>query len=387
MSYKIIGPDDPALNVLRDELQRRPNWQAELIIIPWADYRNKLMAALESTQTPYQAVCVPGHIWIPELADAGYLAPFEPLLNALPADLLKNYAAADILPAVAAESRFQGRQYMLPLFTDGHILFYRRDALELAGGDDGTPLVSPLELGNLAAKAHNPPELYGLALKAHPSEIFLDWLPFLWAAGGEVLDQAGCPAFAGEAGISALEYYCNLRQFCPPDTHTYGNAEIAEVIKKGQAALVTTWGGQSAAIMLAEDNAFKEVYGSAVFPKPWNATWGVAIPANQTQATQAATLSILLQASGAEQDRMVTRAAGSPVRQSSYTPEALKRYHQWLPAQYKMLQRAGVLPVDPRTGAYLGILYEAVYAAFTGQASPAAALQKAADEVKAILKA
>ena len=386
MSYKIIGPDDPALDVLRNELQRHPDWNAELIIIPWADYRNKLMEALTAAETPYQAVCVPGHIWIPELADAGYLAPFEPLLASLPADLLKDYAADNILPSVAAESRFQSGQYMLPLFTDGHILFYRSDALELAAGDD-VPLVSPLTLHKLAAKAHNPPEMYGLALKAHPSEIFLDWLPFLWEAGGDVLDKAGQPAFADQAGISALEYYCNLRQFCPPDTHTYGNAEIAEVIKKGQAALVTTWGGQSAAIVLAEDNAFKDLYHSAVFPKPWNATWGVSIPTNQPQASQAEMLSILLQAAGPKQDRVVTHVAGSPVRQSSYTPEALKRYHQWLPAQYQMLRRAGVLPVDPRTGAYLGILYEAIYSAFTDKAAPADALQKAADEVKAILEA
>jgi ABC-type glycerol-3-phosphate transport system substrate-binding protein len=202
-----------------------------------------------------------------------------------------------------------------------------------------------------------------------------------------VLDEAGQPDFADQAGIRALEYYCNLRQFCPTDTHTYGNAEIAEVIKKGQAALVTTWGGQSAAIVLAEDNAFKDLYHSAVFPKPWNATWGVSIPTNHPQACQAEMLSILLQAAGPKQDRVVTHVAGSPVRQSSYTPEALKRYHQWLPAQYQMLRRAGVLPVDHRTGAYLGILYKAIYSAFTNKAATADALQKAADEVKAILEA
>ncbi len=39
ISYKIIGPDDPALNLLHDELQRHVEWKTELLIIPQAAYR------------------------------------------------------------------------------------------------------------------------------------------------------------------------------------------------------------------------------------------------------------------------------------------------------------------------------------------------------------
>ncbi len=384
MSNQIIGPDDPALNVLRDELQRHPEWETELLIIPWSEYRDQLMATLTAETSLYQAVCVPGHIWIPELAYAGYLTPLDPILVRLPADLLAEYQLNDIFPTIVDESRFAGQQYMLPLFTDGHILFYRSDLL--APPTNGNlPVISPLSLHKLAASVHNPPDVYGLALKAHPSEIFLDWLPFLWEAGGDVLNQTGQPAFAGEAGIHALQYYCGLRQFCAPDTHTYGNAEIAEVIKSGKAALVTTWGGQSAAIVLADDNAYRAAYCTAVFPRPWNATWGVSIPANQPEPVQISLLSILLQACGPTQDREITHVAGSPVRQSSYTAKELARYHRWLPAQYEMLKRAGILPVDPKTGTFLSALYTAVYAAFTNEVSPQEALNVAEQEVRQAL--
>jgi multiple sugar transport system substrate-binding protein len=384
MPYRIIGPDDPALNVLCDELQRHPEWDTDLLIIPWAEYRDRLMDTLTAETAPDQAVCVPGHIWIPELVDLGYLAPLDSLFDD---SLLNNYQPDEILPAIAAESRFAGRQYMLPLFTDGHILFYRSDLLTLPTTDTETvPVISPLSLHELASRVHNPPQVYGLALKAHPSEIFLDWLPFLWAAGGDVLDEAGLPAFAGKAGVRALQYYCDLRQFCPPNTHTFGNAEIAEVIKTGQAALVTTWGGQSAAVVLAEDNAFKENYRTAVFPKPWNATWGVSIPANQPEAVQRAITSVLLQAAGPAQDRDVTRVAGSPVRHSSYAPDELARFHWWLPAQYEMLKRTGLLPTDPKFGAVLGTLYTAVAAAFNGETSPQAALSQAEQSARQLLR-
>jgi len=380
---RILGPDDPALNVLGDVLQAHSEWRATLTIVPWPEYRSKLMETLTATQADFQAVCVAGHVWLPELADAGYLASLD--FDRLPEDLIADYRFDDILPAVAQESCIQGVQYMLPLFTDGHILFYREDRVTLSIGDD-MPVVSPHRLSELAAHAHHPPQMYGLALKAHPSEIFLDWLPFLWEEGGDVLDPAGQPAFAGEAGIRALEVYCSLRHFCPPDTHTYGNAEIAQVIKAGRVGLATTWGGQAAAILLDSGNPHRYLYRTAIYPHPWNATWGVAIPANQTPALQKDVLAILLQALGPEQDRQITRVAGSPVRRSSYGPDELERY-SWLAAQYEMLRRAGTLPIHPKVGACLGALYESVYAAFTGQATPQEALNRAADRVRDILNA
>ena len=383
MPLRLLGPDDPALNVLDSALKSRPEWQATLAIVPWSEYRERLVAALTAGNVPYQAVCVPGHIWIPELADAGYLAPLDPLLDALPGDLVAEYRPDDILPAIAQESRYEGRQYMLPLFSDGHVLFYRADKITLPT-DDGVPVVSPGKLGELASGAHQPPDIYGLALKAHPSEILFDWLPFLWEEGGDLLDAAGQPAFAGEAGIRALETYCGLRRFCPPDTHTYGNAEIAAVIKSGRAALATTWGGQAATIVLAPDNAYRTVYRTAVYPRPWNTTWGVAVSANGSHSQQLAVLAVLLQAAGPEQDRQITRVAGSPVRQSSYSPEETARY-PWLPAQYEMLRRSGTLPIHPKVGAFLGALYEAVYAAFTGQTTPREALARAESAVQSVL--
>jgi len=379
----ILGPNDPALNALQQTLAAHPEWQATLTIIPWTEYRDTLMAALAAETAPYQAVAVPGHLWVPELAAAGYLAEIDTLGGEVAADVRMAYQADDILPSVAHECRFDGRQWMLPLFSDGHVVFYRQDLLDIPT-ENGVPLISPLEMHTLAEKAHHPPETYGLALKAHPSEIFLDWLPYLWAAGGEILDADGEPAFSGEAGISALEYYCALRKFCSPETHTFGNDEIAGVIKRGEAAIVTTWGGQAAAIVLAEDNRFAEKYRYATFPRPWNATWGIAIPQNQPLAVQRDMLTVLFRATGSAQDRLVMKIAGSPVRQSSYTTDTIARY-PWLAAQLEMLRRTDTLPIAPQTGAYLGDLYQAVYAAFTGDLSPAAALQKAAATVRAAL--
>lgn len=383
MPYRVLGPDDPALAALEEALRAHPEWETSLTIVPWAEYRDVLMQTLAAPEAPYAAVFVPGHVWVPELADAGQLAALDPVLERLP-DLVDRYRPDDILPLVARESRFRGAQYMLPLFTDGHLVFFRADtAAPPANGS--VAVIAPSEVPQLAARAHRPPERYGLALKAHPSEILLDWLPYLWNEGGDVLDEDGRPAFAGPEGVRALEAYCALRELCPPDTDQYGNAEIADALRQGRVGLAASWGGQAAAILLAPEAAGPTVYQVGTFPVPWNGTWGVAVPANLPPAVQEGILAVLLQAMGPETDRALTRVAGSPVRRSSYAPDQLERY-PWLAAQYEMLQRARTLPVHPKVGAFAGALYEAVHEAFTGRSTPREALAAAEREVRRVMQ-
>jgi len=84
----ILGPNDPALNALQQVLSAHPEWHTTLTIIPWAEYRDTLMAALTAETAPYQAVAVPGHLWVPELADAGYLVAIDSLAAGVSAEVL-----------------------------------------------------------------------------------------------------------------------------------------------------------------------------------------------------------------------------------------------------------------------------------------------------------
>lgn len=391
--YKILAPEDPALAALETQLRSHSEWQTSLTILPWPKYQAALHEALRAKRPAYQAVAVPGHIWLPGLVSAGQVAPLDPLLAQLPNGVWRTYVAEDLMPCVQAEAHYQGRRYLVPLFTDGHLLFYRRDLVSIpAAPEDGSkvPTVPALSLAELAAGLDLPAGMYPLALKAHHSEILLDWLPYLWEAGGDVLDASGRPQFAGPAGVAALEYYLSLRAYCPPDTAAYGNYEIAQALVSGKVAMAASWGGQ-AAVIFAANNPQRAKMAVAVFPRPWNATWGLCLPANLPEKTQVSMLAVLLQATVPVHDRMVTRVAGSPVRQSSYLQTKLSpskhatgnlgsldlTTYPWLAAQAEMLRRAGTLPGEPRLAAFLGSLYDAIGLAFSGQYSPAEALRLA----------
>lgn len=383
MTIRIIGPNDPALDVLQDSLASQPELDAELEIIPWPEYRDRLLATLGADTAPDQAVFVPGHIWLPEFAAGGMVAALDDLFDDVASAVKSNYNFDDIISGVVAESMYANKQYLLPFFSDGHILYYRSDLVQL-DTSAGVPVVSTKDVAELARSAHNPPQVYGLALKADGSEIFTDFLPYLWEAGGAIFDEAGQPVIDSDINVDALELYCSLRDLCPPQTDSYGNGEIADALRKGEAALIATWGGQSGPIFVDENNPWREVYKAAAFPNPWNATWGVAIPSNQDRGTQVAAVELMLSLFNPATDAALIEAAGSPVRKSSYTEAALKQY-SWLAAQREMLDSAILLPTKPELGLFLGDLYGAVHQAFTGKVTPREALKEVQAKAEAAL--
>ena len=56
---------------------------------------------------------------------------------------------------------------------------------------------------------------YGIAMFAPESAYY--WYPWLWQAGGEVLDKNGDVAFNSEKGKEAAEFYVGLTKYAPKD--------------------------------------------------------------------------------------------------------------------------------------------------------------------------
>lgn len=375
MTLKILGPNDPALDALKVSIERHPEIDAELVIIPWEDYRGALDKTLENYE--YDAVCIPGHIWMPQLVEDGLIQTMEALFNNANSDVRSNYEKHDIYPLIQSECEYRSvsgkyGQYMLPLFTDGHIVFYRSDIIE-----ELPETVTPNEIDKILQNIDLPVSgTKPFALKAHQSEVFLDFLPYFWAFGAELIDEQGNMVFASEKAVKALEYYVGLQKFCPVDTANFGNGEIVDAITTGKVAMVVSWGGQAAAIFKAFEDGSDAKIKTASFGNAWNATWGVSLPANIPAERKQEIFTALLNLMGKDCDALVTEIAGSPVRVGSYTQKTRAQY-PWLLSQRILLETCKNLPVDPNFGKYLGGLYEEVHNAVTGKKSARKALQDA----------
>lgn len=382
MTIRIIGPNDPAVEALQPILARHPEWNAQIEIIPWDNYYAALMSNLTADPCPAQAVFIPGHVWLDSLIHAELISPL-PMTRVDPA-VLSAYRCDDLLPSIRYECTRNGELYLVPWFSDGHVFFYRPDLLDLPAGEE-VAVIRPSELAQLAKKAHHPPLRYGLALKAAASELFLDWLPFLWDFGGELFDDGLEPVFASPQGIASLEAYIALKKFCPPDVHLFGNAEVGQVLKAGKVGMATTWGGQAAAIFgEAIARGEPSAYKAGLYPHPWNATWGIGLPARQPAELCVQTAQFVLSIADQKMDEHILQIAGSPVRVSTYSAQNFEKSF-WLKAQWEMLQRCRTLPFTHQLSKLLGVLYPAVYAAFIGEKTASAALVEAADRIRQVL--
>lgn len=109
----------------------------------------------------------------------------------------------------------QERVWALPYETLVRVLMYRKDLFKKVGLNPNVPPRDWDEFLDYAKRISDPASgTYGTVLAIGPQAAY-DWLPFLWAAGGDAVvydpdTEQWRASFASEAGITAMEYYLRL---------------------------------------------------------------------------------------------------------------------------------------------------------------------------------
>ncbi|WP_210366207.1 extracellular solute-binding protein [Bacillus sp. REN3] len=374
---RVLAVADPAVYAYTDQRYRIigtfnevKNTMVDFKIVPWAEYYPRMIEALEG-KADFDIVMAAGHLWPKDFATKGYID--EVAFPDTP-----SYNRMDILQPIREELTLDGKPYLYPSFCDGHVLLYRKSAAEKAFGGPLPEVVDPDTVISLASRLHGEDGMAGISMKAHESEIFLDFLPYLRSEGIDAFDEhTHEPCFYQEKGIKALEKYLSLKDLAPRHVHMYGNDEVRESFQKKQAALAITWGGQLGFVM--DDRCLeKEDVGFAAISTAWNVTWGFAI--NKKSANKQLANEFLGYLSSPPIDRIVGSYSGAPVRESSY--EENREDHPWYPVLHHSIREyARPLPKMEDAGERLAPLYTHIHKAFTGDLAPGDALKAAEDEI------
>jgi len=129
--------------------------------------------------------------------------------------------------------------WALPYETLVRVLMYRKDLFRKAGLDPSRPPRTWEEFVQYARRLSDPANgIYGTVFATGPQAAY-DWLPFLWAAGGDAVtfDPATGKwqaAFASQAGVDAMDYYLRLA------TETWTDANGRQ--QQGYALRDGNWG-------------------------------------------------------------------------------------------------------------------------------------------------
>lgn len=126
--------------------------------------------------------------------------------------------------------------WALPYETLVRVLMYRKDTFKRAGLDPNRPPQNWHEFLDYAKKLTDPQSGTFGTMFAIGTQAAYDWLPLLWAAGGDAVvfddhTQKWSASFASEAGVEAMEYY--LRLATEPWTDARGRSQRGYAMRDG----------------------------------------------------------------------------------------------------------------------------------------------------------
>jgi len=358
---KVLAVADPAVVFLKEEKKIFLNFEEKtgikLIfdIKPWAEYYSCLLNSFEEYK--YDIVMVAGHLWLKDFVKNNYLTP---IVNSFS----KEYDYEDILSSIRNECIINDKIYLVPLFCDGHMFVYRKRKTQQTFDEKIT--ISQM----INAVKENKGNENAFTQKAHASEIFLDFLPYLRNRGCEAFDENGMMAFNNEHGVNALKDYISMKEYCVEDVENNGNMEVLEDIQKGRCAMGITWGGQLGQVM-NKDCVEREDIAFAYFDTSWNVSWSFAI--NRLCEKEELAMEFFEYITSKEMDEKVGDFSGNPIRKSTYAND--DGNHPWYKALIKMVESAKPLVSLENTGDLIGSATKEIYSAYLGEITPELAIE------------
>lgn len=232
--HSFVPASQPAL----DELIRRfetehPGIRVDAQYVSTGDdLVQKLIAALHSETAP-DVSWVHGD-FLGRLAGAGALYPVQHFAGG--PDGLAEGELADIFPALLQAASWRDTLFAMPMEATTLALLYNRDRMRAAGLDPARP---PDTWADLRAYTRamttdddgdGRTDRYGFYVPVFPASgplnvwMVLQWSPFLWMAGGEVVDSAQTAAgYNGEAGVGALTLWRDLYEGMGRPHYSFGH--------------------------------------------------------------------------------------------------------------------------------------------------------------------
>ncbi len=188
-----MGTEGENLQVLADAfMDENPDLTIDITAIPWDAAHDRIVNSIAGGQTP--DVSMIGTTWQGEFATTG-------ALDATPA----NIDPSTFFEGAWNTTVVDGTSYGVPWYVETRMIYYRTDLAEEAGITE--PPANWDDLKALAQAYKDNGAEWGTSLPAGGGGSWQTFMPFVWQAGGTILDDAGAIAFASDASNEAMSYY------------------------------------------------------------------------------------------------------------------------------------------------------------------------------------
>lgn len=178
-------------------------------------------------------------IWPPEFAAAGWARPLD--------DLFPPEKRRDFLPAPILANTYRGKIYGVPVFTDGGLLFYRKDLLEKYGFAPPETWQEMVEQARIIVDGERKsnPDIWGYSGQFKQYEgLVCNMMEYIMSNGGALTEpETGTPRITEKAAVEAVRFVRDeiIGKAAPRGVLTYQEPESLTFFIQGKAVFMRNW--------------------------------------------------------------------------------------------------------------------------------------------------
>jgi multiple sugar transport system substrate-binding protein len=371
------GVEGTALKNAANEWGAAHGVRVEVVELPYANLFEREQLDLTSRTGAYDVIMLDDP-WFPRLVENGNLAP-------LPREPDGDFVTACV--DVCRNPYRTGKPFALPYVGNSQLFFYRGDLF--AKYNLGAPKTWDEVLA--AAKRIGAAEkMYGYVMRAAPGNaVVADFMPLLWAFGGDVLDASGKPVCDSPAAVDALRFMLELGKLSPPGYAGFNADEVSAHLLQSTAAMSINWPAWIAAM---DDPSKSKVVSRISFaPMPAGrapgvgelGSWLVAVPAASKHSADA--FDFIFWATEAPQLKQAALRGNPPTRRSVFqSPDLIAKFRAF-PVQLASLESARPRPRTPQWNEIENAFGIYLSKANAGAIDPAEAMRSAVRDIAQIV--
>lgn len=214
-----------------DEFTEATGIEVEVVTIPYAEYQQRLLLAVQSGEAP--DISTVDQIWNSAFGVAGAIEALDDRIAASESINEENF-----FPGAWESATFADQVWGIPFNVDvWQFTFYNQDLLD-AAGVDGASLATWEGLAAAGeALTDTDAGQFGVGLFGHMGEDTIVVVnSFIYSNGGSVLDADGMCALAQPEAVEALEYLAGLQAYAPEGILNASSGDMRELFLNGSLA-------------------------------------------------------------------------------------------------------------------------------------------------------
>jgi multiple sugar transport system substrate-binding protein len=362
------GSHVDAINSVKGAFESENNCIIEVLGLEASDLKQKISLDSQNKVGAYD-LAMADDPWMPELYEAGLFANLTELGYTPDPDFVEESLAIGMHPYS------NGDIYTLPFAGNVQLFFYNQKIFD----DNNFSIPDSWEgVLEIAKAVHGKDGKVGYVIRGQQGNpIVSDYLPILWAYGGNVFDENWNVIVDSNEAKEALELYIELLE----NGANYEKNDIVAAVSDGKAAMSLGWpswyiSGETATA------AYAPIPGKATDSGKKYATgmignWMMGVTTNS--ANKELAMKFLIYVTSAEAQKTAAEFGGVPTRVSVFTDSELNKKYPYFTAILEGTENSVIRPRTP--------LWTDIETAYGAELSSAISGTKSIDQALADAKA